>query len=138
MIDSLNRGDAVAASAAGAPPALLMTASRRPWASTVGVHHRGGLVGVPDVGRDEGGGAATGAGQVVGLGPAAGDDVGTPVEEPLHQHPADAPAPAGDDHHPARVVQDVVLRCGLHGVRPYRGAVSADDGAGAAYRRRSC
>ena len=85
MIWAWNRGDAVAASAGGEPPALLITTSTPPNRSIRGRDQLPRLLGVPDVRPGERGGpAARGrqAGAVRGLVPAADQHPGAGAQEP--------------------------------------------------------
>ena len=76
MIAVVNRGDAVALSAGGRPPALFTSTSSRPKRSTIAATTRVDLVGVADVGLDEHRVAAVRGGQRLGFVPAADHDVG--------------------------------------------------------------
>ena len=82
MIFVEKRGDAVAVSAGGDPPALLTSTSRRPKRSITAVTSASTCVRLSHVGCHEHGVAPPDEGSVVGLGPAADDDVGARVEEP--------------------------------------------------------
>ncbi len=102
MIDSLNRGDAVAASTWGLPPALLTTTSTRPHRRSASLDQGIDLLGIADVAREERRAATLGGRQLRRFGSAAREDVGAEFEEPFADRPADALGAAGDDARPGR------------------------------------
>ena len=94
MIPAVKRGEAVAVSAGGDPPALLTSTSSEPNRATRRRDHRVDLIGLAHVGRHE----QPAVGQVVGLVTAADRDVRARVGEALRDPAPDAAATAGDEH----------------------------------------
>ena len=94
MIPAVKRGDAVAVSAGGDPPALFTSTSRRPNRSTVAAITASTCSGS----RMSAATNSQSVGEVLGLVPAADRDVRARVGEALRDPAPDAAAPAGDEH----------------------------------------
>ena len=119
MIPAVKRGDAVAVSAGGEPPALFTSTSSAPKRSTVAAITASTWSGS----RTSAATNSQPVGQVVGLVAAADRDVRAGVGEALRDAPADAATTAGDEHDApveSRQLGGVVHGGGVYDLTPTR------------------
>ena len=131
---SVNRGEAVAASA-GRRPAGVVDHRVEPTRAQLhgAVHRRRGLVGIAQVGGHEAGRAAGGGHRGVGLVAGGDDHGGAQLEEALGDAPAHALGAARDQDHASGEVEWIGAgRHGPHAIGPSRAPGMTQDGMGSA------